>query len=84
VQEWAAAGKLDVLEAVITDIRLHLQDPNGNADVMSSKSKQRNLSAFTADLPPDLAQNLMHSIRQDGLEELYEAVFSPRLRRRMP
>lgn len=84
VQEWAAAGKLDILEAVITDIRLYLQDPNGIADVMGSKARRRNLSAFASDLPPDLAQSLMHSIRQGGPERLYEAVFSPRRHRRTP
>jgi AAA domain (dynein-related subfamily) len=84
VREWTTTGKLDVLEAVITDIRLHLQDPNGNADVMNSKSQQRNLSAFAADLPPDLARSLMHRIQQDGLDGLCEAVFSPRRSRRTP
>jgi hypothetical protein len=84
VQEWTAVGKLDVLQAVITDIRLHLQDPNGNAEVMISKLKQRNLSAFVADLPPDLAQSLLHGLQQDGLEGFCEAVFAPRRNRRTP
>jgi hypothetical protein len=84
VQQWTAAGKLDILEAVITDICLHLQDPSGSADVINSKSQQRNLSAFAADLPPDLARSLMESIQQDGLEGVYEAVFLLRRQRRMP
>jgi hypothetical protein len=78
VQDWVAKGKLDVLEAIITDVNLHLQDPEGCADVARSKAQVKNLRDFVSDLVPDLGDKLRDVLKQHGI------VFQPRRGRKTP
>jgi hypothetical protein len=58
VRAWIEAGKLDLLNATVLNVKIYLQPKRNFEDVRAAKKKWANLAKFLYDLPGDLLDDM--------------------------